>query len=132
MSSVFTCCLYLFAQSRSSRISVSPSNIPNTAMRQAMNQTRAKSWRKGGVINNFYTGRLRPEVQPLTILYNIFHENLNEKGSPFVYLLLTNGTPSKKLSVSQRYKAKKFICSALWVLPQTQMTDFLPFHEPEA
>ena len=41
-TSVLTCCLYLFAQSRSSRISVSPSNIPNTAMRQAMNQTRGK------------------------------------------------------------------------------------------
>ena len=41
-TSVLTCCLYLFAQSRSSRISVSPSNIPNTAMRQAMNQSRGK------------------------------------------------------------------------------------------
>ena len=38
---------------------------------------------------NAYTGRLRPEVQPLTLLYTIFHE----KGTPFVYLLLTNGTP---------------------------------------
>ena len=38
---------------------------------------------------NFFTGRLRPEVKPLTLLYTIFHE----KGTPFVYLLLTNGTP---------------------------------------
>ena len=39
---------------------------------------------------NFYTGRLRPEVQPLTLLYTIFHE----KGAPFVHLLLTkDGTP---------------------------------------
>ena len=30
-----------------------------------------------------------PEVQPLTLLYSIFHE----KGTPFVYLLLINGTP---------------------------------------
>ena len=42
----------------------------------------------GGVSKNFYTGRLRPEVQPLTLLYTIFHE----KGTPFVFLLLKNGT----------------------------------------
>ena len=30
-----------------------------------------------------------PEVQPLTLLYTIFHE----KGIPLVYILLTNGTP---------------------------------------
>ena len=34
-------------------------------------------------------GRLRPEVQPLTLSCTIFHE----KGTPFIYLLLTNGTP---------------------------------------
>ena len=38
---------------------------------------------------NVYTARLRSEVQPLTLLYAIFHE----KVTPFVYLLLTNGTP---------------------------------------
>ena len=43
----------------------------------------------GGYSTNFYTGKLRPEVQPLILLYTIFHE----KGTPFVYLLLTNGTP---------------------------------------
>ena len=43
----------------------------------------------GGYSTNVYTGRLRPEVQPLTLLYTIFHE----KGIPFVHLLLTNGTP---------------------------------------
>ena len=42
----------------------------------------------GGVSKNFYTGRLRPEVQPLTLLYTIFHE----KGTPFIFLLLKNGT----------------------------------------
>ena len=36
----------------------------------------------------FYTER-RPEVQPLPLLYTIF----DRKGSPFVYFLLTNGTP---------------------------------------
>ena len=39
----------------------------------------------GGYSTNFYTGRLRLEVQPLTLL--------NEKGTPFVYLPLTNGIP---------------------------------------
>ena len=38
----------------------------------------------------FYTGRLRPEVQILTLLYTIF----GRKGSPLVYVLLTNqGNP---------------------------------------
>ena len=37
----------------------------------------------GGYSTNFYTGRLRLEVQPLTLL--------NEKGTPSVYLPLTNG-----------------------------------------
>ena len=35
------------------------------------------------------SGRLPPEVQPRTLLYTISHN----KGTPFVYLLLTNGTP---------------------------------------
>ena len=43
----------------------------------------------GGYSTNVYTGRLRPEVQPLTLLYTIFHK----KGTPFVYILLTNVTP---------------------------------------
>ena len=34
-------------------------------------------------------GRLCPEVQPLTLLCTIFHE----QGTPLVCLLLTNGTP---------------------------------------
>ena len=43
----------------------------------------------GGYSTIFYTWRLRPEFQPLTLLYTIFHQ----KGAPFVYLLFTNGTP---------------------------------------
>ena len=43
----------------------------------------------GGYSTNVYTGRLRPEVQPLTLLYTIFHK----KGTPFVYILLTNSIP---------------------------------------
>ena len=38
---------------------------------------------------NFYTARHRLEVLPVTLSYTIFHE----KGTPLVYLLLTNGTP---------------------------------------
>ena len=43
----------------------------------------------GWYSTNVYTGRFRPEIQPLTLLYTSFHE----KGTPFAYLLLTNGTP---------------------------------------
>ena len=97
-TSVLTCCLYLFAQSRSSRISVSPSNIPNTAMRQAMNQTRGKfqkTSRKppggggGRTQQIFIRGGSAPRSNPLPFALPLFHE----KGTPFVYLLLTNGTP---------------------------------------
>ena len=42
-----------------------------------------------GGINNFLWGRLRPEVQLLTLLYTI----VDRKGSLFLYLLLTNGAP---------------------------------------
>ena len=37
----------------------------------------------GGYSTKFYTGRLRPEVQTLTLLYTIFETT----GIPFVYLL---------------------------------------------
>ena len=43
----------------------------------------------GGYSTKFYTGRLRPEIQPLTLLYTIFER----KGTPFVYILWTNSTP---------------------------------------
>ena len=43
-----------------------------------------------GVLNKRLYGEAPPEVQPLTLLYTmIFHEKCN----PFVYPLLTNGTP---------------------------------------
>ena len=35
----------------------------------------------GGTQGKFYTGRLRPKVQPLSLLYHIF----DRKGTPFVY-----------------------------------------------
>ena len=37
----------------------------------------------GGYSTKFYTGRLRPEVQTLTLLCTIF----DRKGTPFIYLL---------------------------------------------
>ena len=44
------------------------------------------------VKNGHCKGRLRPEVQPLNLSYTIFHK----KGTPFVYLLLTNGIPPQR------------------------------------
>ena len=43
----------------------------------------------GGVLNQCLYGEAPPRVLPLTLLYTIFPE----KCTPFVYLLLTNGTP---------------------------------------
>ena len=45
--------------------------------------------RGGGGLTKFCTGRVRPEVQPLTLLYTI----LDRKSTLFVYHLLTNGIP---------------------------------------
>ena len=44
---------------------------------------------KGGTQQIFIRGGSTPKVQPLTLLYVIFHE----KGTPFVYLILRNHTP---------------------------------------
>ena len=41
----------------------------------------------GGYSIKFYTGRLRTEVQPLTLLNTIFER----KVTPFIYIPLTNG-----------------------------------------
>ena len=54
---------------------------------------RVKTPGGGGYSTKFYTGRLRPEVQPLTLLYTIF----DRKGLSLVYLLLTNGTTFKTI-----------------------------------
>ena len=48
------------------------------------------SSRAGGG-GGYSTKRLRPKGQSLTLIFTIFHE----KYTPFVYLLLTNGTPFK-------------------------------------
>ena len=47
----------------------------------------------GGLLSKFYTGRFRPRVRPLTLLYTIF----DREGTSFVHLLLTNGTLFKHL-----------------------------------
>ena len=44
----------------------------------------------GGYSTKFYTGRFRPEIQPLTLLHTIFEG----KGTPFIYILWTNSTLS--------------------------------------
>ena len=41
-----------------------------------------------GYSRKFYTRRLNPEIQPLTLLYT----NFDRKGASFVYPLLINGT----------------------------------------
>ena len=43
----------------------------------------------GGYSTKVYMRRLRPEVQPLNLSYTIF----DGKGTPFVYLSLTNSNP---------------------------------------
>ena len=47
-----------------------------------------------GYSTHLYTGRLRPDVRPLTLLCTISER----KGIPFVYLPLTNLTPLKYLA----------------------------------
>ena len=52
-----------------------------------------------------YTGRLRPEVQPLTLLYSIFDRN----DSPFVYFPLTNGTTPLTYLVTTYLKLQRLV-----------------------
>ena len=44
---------------------------------------------QGEYSTKFYTGRLSPEVQPLTLLYTVF----DRESTAFMYLPLANGTP---------------------------------------
>ena len=62
--------------------------LPATASKRNKKGSFSQPPRKaGGYSTKFVTERLRPEVQPLTLLHTIIHE----KGTLFVYLLLTNG-----------------------------------------
>ena len=74
-------------ESMSSRSYTITSLIVKRSPPQSPEDPIARDWRGGGYSTNVYTGKLRPEVQPLTL--TLFHE----KGTHFVYLLLTNGSP---------------------------------------
>jgi len=98
------------------------------------------------VLKKINKGRFCPEVRPLSFLYTIF----GRKGTPFVYLPLTNGTPflylpnkesschfhagfNKLKKCSHRYVCSKYfkwqISLPFHVL---RLVKFLPFHIPEA
>ena len=68
-------------------MTIPPTNISATVKFITKYMARVQ----GEYSRKVYTGRLRPEVQPLTLLYTIY----DRKGTPFVYLLsfATNGTP---------------------------------------
>ena len=60
-----------------------PPETPDTQAKNGVNMKQQtnigeRSPGEGGYSTNVYTGRLRPEVQPLTLLYTIFLE----KGTP--------------------------------------------------
>ena len=74
----------------------------------------------GGYSNTLYPRRLRPEVQPLTLIYH-----LDRKGILFEYLLLKNDTPFVYLvSFSRLVHSHKLICKAFWAFAQTKIGDF--------
>ena len=74
----------------------------------------------GRYSTKFNTGRLRPEVQPL----NLFCTTFDRKGTPFLYLLLTNGT-----SFAYRVKNATFLLTAVnarGVLPYMGYYRYVP------
>ena len=87
--------------------------------------------RGGEYSKEFYTGRLRPEVQLLTLLYTIFFR----KGAPFVYLLLEKGTPliyllnSRLFLIPERSFSYPFIY--LKSLPFSLWNLWNPYLKPE-
>ena len=74
---------------------------------------------RGRVPNKFYTGRLRPEVQHLTLLYTIFER----KGTSSVFFPLTNGTPFTYLA-ENLYPVYALSFTALLSLFTVGKTDF--------
>ena len=56
-------------------------------------QGRAGGW-GGGYSTNVYTGRFRPAIQPLTLLYTIFHEKSSLRKQT-TFRDATNGFPAK-------------------------------------
>ena len=57
-------------------------------------QGRAGGWGGGGYSTNVYTGRFRPAIQPLTLLYTIFHEKSSLRKQT-TFRDATNGFPAK-------------------------------------
>ena len=87
------CLVHVHTYAQKDKVSSSPATSIKKSKQQAKEvyTSQSSATRKtggGGYSRNVYTGRLRPEVQPLTLLYTILHE----KGSPFVYLLMTDST----------------------------------------
>ena len=78
----------------------------------------------GGYSTNVYTKRLRPEVQPLTLLYTIFHE----KSTAFVYLLSWQMVP---LSHTLFRTLQPFNCCKCTVFGIGMLAPFGSFHSPK-
>ena len=70
----------------------------------------------------FSTGRLCPEVQPLTLLHII----VDRKDAPLVYLLLTNGTPFRDLAQTfATLLTAKNAAFKLWINHKTRLFSWL-------
>ena len=61
----------------------------------------------GGTQQMFLLGRLRPKSNPLPFYMAIFHE----KGTPFVYRLLTNAAPLTHLVIKIPHSGGAIIAS---------------------
>ena len=72
----------------------------------------------GGNSTTFYTRRLPPDVQPLTLFYTIF----DRKGTPFVYLPLKNGAPFTYLLEHYIPFSKPLECSKRTILGENSIT----------
>ena len=94
---------------------------------------------EGWVVNKFLFGEAPPEVQPLPFYIPFFTKKVPLSYNfcwQMVPLLHTsfrtlhpmhchlNRNQSKNRTFPRLYKVIKFICSALWAISQTEMTDF--------
>ena len=100
-------------------------------------QGRAGGWGGGGYSTNVYTGRFRPAVQPLTLLYTIFHEKSSLRKQT-TFRDATNGFPTKwrlrnkrrnSILMTRHYSD---LGSASDWLKQISLVKSLPFRTPEA
>ena len=99
-------------------------------------QGRAGGW-GGGYSTNVYTGRFRPAIQPLTLLYTIFHEKSSLRKQT-TFRDATNGFPAKwrlrnkrrnSILMTRHYSD---LGSASDWLKQISLVKSLPFRTPEA